>query len=72
MPENFTAAEQLAQVDAAIAAILSGGQSYKLGSWSLTRADLAELRALRNQLAAAQEDDGERFPRTYVARFDGR
>lgn len=72
MLENLTPAEQLAQVNAAITAVLSGGQSYKLGGLSLTRADLAELRALRDQLEAAQEGSGELLPRTYVARFDGR
>lgn len=72
MLENLTPAEQLAQVNAAITAVLSGGQSYKLGGWSLTRADLSELRALRDQLEAAQESSGELFPRTYVAQFDGR
>lgn len=72
MLENLTLAEQLAQVNAAIAAVLVSGQSYKLGNMSLTRADLAELRALRDQLEAAQEDSDELWPRTYVARFDGR
>ncbi len=59
MLENLTPAEQLAQVNAAIAAVLVSGQSYKLGNMSLTRADLAELRALRDQLEAAQEDSDE-------------
>lgn len=72
MLENLTPAEQLAQVNAAIAAVLVSGQSYKLGNMSLTRADLTELRALRDQLEAAQEGSGELWPRTYVARFDGR
>ena len=34
---------ELAQVDSAIAAILGGSQSYRIGSRSLTRADLATL-----------------------------
>ena len=34
-------AELLEQVNKAIAAVLVGGQSYKIGSRSLTRADLA-------------------------------
>ncbi len=72
MLENLTPAEQLAQVNAAIAAVLVSGQSYKLGNMSLTRADLAELRALRDQLEAVQESSDELWPRTYVARFDGR
>ena len=66
--------ERLAQVDAAIAAVLAGGQSYKLGSRSLTRADLAQLRALRDDLAAqaAQENSEGLLHGVYVARFDGR
>lgn len=69
-----SAGARLAQVDAAIEAVLSGGQSYKLGSWSVTRADLAQLRAMRDELAAQveREDSGGLLPRTWVARFDGR
>lgn len=67
-------AERLAQVDAAIEAVLAGGQSYKLGSQSVTRADLSQLRALREELAAqAEREDGAGLlPRTWVARFGGR
>lgn len=70
----MTAKERLAQVDAAIAAVLAGGQSYRLGNQTVTRAELAQLRALRDDLAAqsAQEDSGGLLPRTYVAYFDGR
>lgn len=66
--------QRLAQVDEAITAVLYGGQSYKLGNWSVTRADLAQLRALRDELAAqvAQEASAGLLPRTWVARFDGR
>jgi hypothetical protein len=74
MDEYMKPAERLAQVDAAIAAVLAGGQSYKLGSRSLTRADLAQLRALRDDLAAqaAQENSEGLLHGVYVARFDGR
>lgn len=74
MDEYMKPGERLAQVDAAIAAVLAGGQSYKLGSRSLTRADLAQLRALRDDLAAQaeREDGGGLLPRTYVAYFDSR
>ena len=47
MDEYLRPSERLAQVDEAIAAVLAGGQSYKLGSQSVTRADLSQLRALR-------------------------
>ena len=74
MDGRTTLAEQLAQVNAAITAVLAGGQSYRLGSRSVTRADLAMLKALRDDLAAqaAQEDADELLSRTYAARFDGR
>ncbi len=74
MDEYMKPGERLAQVDAAIAAVLAGGQSYKLGSRSLTRADLAQLRALRDDLAAqaAQENSEGLLHGVYVARFDGR
>ena len=43
-------------------------------AWSVTRADLAQLRAMRDELAAQveREDSGGLLPRTWVARFDGR
>ncbi len=74
MDGKTTLTEQLAQVNAAIAAVLAGGQSYRLGNQSVTRADLAALKALRDDLAAqaAQEDADELLSRTYAARFDGR
>lgn len=44
--ENTTAApaELLEQVNKAITTVLVGGQSYKIGSRSLTRADLSMLK----------------------------
>ncbi len=74
MDGKTTLTEQLAQVNAAIAPVLAGGQSYRLGNQSVTRADLAALKALRDDLAAqaAQEDADELLSRTYAARFDGR
>ena len=66
--------ELLGQVNAAIKTILVGGQSYKIGSRSLTRADLAMLKSLRDDLEAqiAADDSGPLVGRTYVAFFDGR
>ena len=37
---DYTAEQRLAEVNKAIQAVLLGGQSYKLGSRSVTRADL--------------------------------
>lgn len=66
--------ELLGQVNAAIKTILVGGQSYKIGSRSLTRADLVMLKSLRDDLEAqiAADDSGPLLGRTYVAFFDGR
>lgn len=71
---NRKPAEMLAQVNEAITAVLCGGQSYKIGSRSLTRADLALLRSMREDLEAqiAQEDSGPLLGRAYVAFFEGR
>ena len=64
----------LTEVNKAIAAVMVGGQSYKIGSRSLTRADLALLLSTRKDLQAqiAAEGDGGLFSDTYVAFFDGR
>ena len=48
---NFTPAELLAEVNKAIQAVLVGGQSYKIGSRSLTRADLNLLLSTRKYFA---------------------
>lgn len=66
--------EMLAQVNAAIAAVLAGGQSYKIGSRQLTRADLAQLKAMRDDLEAEIESgqNNHLLDRTVVAFFDGR
>ena len=75
MSENTqTTAEMLEQVNKAISAVLAGGQSYKIDSRSLTRADLAQLKAIRDDLEA-RIDSGESahlLDRTFVAFFDGR
>ena len=74
MSNTNNPAEMLEQNNAAITAVLSGGQSYKIGSRSLTRADLSTLQAMRAELEA-QITAGQASPlldRTYVAFFDGR
>ena len=72
-PEPATPAELLAQVDVAITKILAGGQSYKIGSRQLTRADLKELYAIRRDLQAqAAAGTPGLLDDTYVAVFDGR
>lgn len=68
-----TPAELLTQVNAAINTILIGGQSYKIGSRQLNRADLKELYAIRNDLQAqvAAGTPGL-LDDCFVAVFDGR
>lgn len=75
--ENKTPAttqELLDSVNSAIVAITVGGQSYKIGSRSLTRADLKQLYSMRNDLMAqvASETSTGLLDDCYVAVFDGR
>lgn len=66
-------AEQLKVVKDAIYAIMVGGQSYKIGSRQLTRADLAQLRAMKKELEAeAAQEQTDIFGDTFVGVFDGR
>lgn len=71
---QMTAAEMLQQVNEAITKVLIGGQSYQIGSRKLTRADLAMLRAMKKELQAEvnAEGDSSLLDNTYVAVFDGR
>ena len=74
MIDSNKPAELLEQVNTTITAVLAGGQSYKIGSRSLTRADLAMLKSLRDDLEAqiGSECSGPMLDRTYAAFFDGR
>ena len=80
MPDNtnqtpITTGEMLQQVNAAIMAISVGGQSYKIGSRALTRADLKQLYAIKNDLTAqlaAENSSGGLLDDCYVGVFDGR
>ena len=47
---NVSTAELLGEVKTAIRKILIGGQSYQIGSRKLTRADLYQLRKLKEEL----------------------
>lgn len=66
--------EQLAIVNTAIQSVLEGGQSYKIGTRMLTRANLTELVKLHKSLMGlvAQDDNSNLFSDTYRAVFDGR
>lgn len=62
----------LKTIDTAIYTIAVAGQSYTIGSRRLTRADLADLFAIRTKLAAqvsADEGGDDWTGRTYVADF---
>ena len=74
MAELTDARDLLVEVDTAIRTIMVGGQSYQIGSRKLTRADLAQLRAMKKELQAeiAAENSSGFFDDTYVAFFDGR
>lgn len=63
----------LIEVNDAISKIVSGAQSYKIGSRQLTRANLQELYAIRNDLLAqANAGQDGLLDNTYVAVFDTR
>ena len=80
MPDNtnqtsITTGDMLQQVNEAIMAIALGGQSYKIGSRALTRADLKQLYAIKNDLTAqlaAENSSGGLMDDCYVGIFDGR
>ncbi len=71
---ELTRKEMIEQLKAAISAVAVGGQSYKIGSRSLTRANLTELRNTLADLEAqeAAESNGMLLANTSVAFFDTR
>ena len=71
--ENLSPNDMLKEVNKAMTTVLVGGQSYKIGSRSLTRADLGMLRELRNELQAQVNDQNSSLlDNTYVSIFGGR
>ena len=71
--ENLSPSDMLKEVNKAMTTVLVGGQSYKIGSRSLTRADLGMLRELRNELQAQVNDQNSNLlDNTYVSIFGGR
>lgn len=69
-----TTGEMLENINAAIMAITVGGQSYRIGSRSLTRADLKQLYAMRKELTAelAANSSTGLLDDCHTAVFDGR
>ncbi|MEQ2578112.1 peptidylprolyl isomerase [Hominiventricola aquisgranensis] len=76
MADTISKQEMLDGLNKAIYAITVGGQSYKIGSRSLTRADLKQLYAMKNDMEAqiAREEAGDNglLGDCYVGVFDGR
>lgn len=70
----LAAKDLLADINTAIRAVAVGGQSYKIGSRQLTRANLSDLYKIKSDLEAAiaQDTAGRLIDNTYVAFFDGR
>lgn len=64
-----TAEEQLKVLNEAIYKILVGGQSYKIGTRSLTRADLSTLIAERDRLESQMEGNTSLLDGAYAADF---
>ena len=66
--------EQLNDVKEAIEAVLSGGQSYKIGSRQMTRADLSQLRKMKLDIEKKMSNSGNDslLGGAYVACFDRR
>lgn len=68
-----TPQEMLEQVSAAITSVLAGGQSYKIGSRQLNRADLAKLYEMQRDLQAQVASGAPGLlDDCYVAVFEGR
>ena len=64
----------LSEVETAITTVLTAGQSYKIGSRSLTRADLNLLIKMRNDLRTqlTQEGSNGLLDNTYLEVYEGR
>ncbi len=70
---NLDAATLLKEVNKAIYSIMVGGQSYKIGSRELSRANLKELKELRTMLKSEiSEGNSGLFDNTVVAEFQWR
>lgn len=69
-----TVEDQLNTVNEAIYAVLKGGQSYRIGTRELERADLKQLFEMQKRLQSAVEQGGNSmlFEETVVGVFDGR
>lgn len=71
---TYTPQGMLQEINKAICTVLAGGQSYRIGTRQLTRADLKQLYEMKNEFEAQvnAEENTELFRNAYVARFEGR
>ena len=69
-----TPEEQLNTINEAIYTILKGGQSYRIGTRELVRANLNQLLKMQKQLQAAVQggEPSNLLADTFVAVFQGR
>lgn len=76
MADTISKQEMLNTLNKAIYAIAAGGQSYKIGTRMLTRADLKQLYTMKNDIEAQLEKekagDNGLLGDCYVGVFDGR
>lgn len=72
--ESMTDEQMLKKVNEAITAVMVLGQSYKIGSRSVTKADFDKLRSYKAELEAriAASTGGTLLANTSVAVFDTR
>lgn len=68
----MTTQEQLNQINAAIAAIESGAQEYRIGNRQLRRPDLSVLYQERRRLEQQLNNESDVPPNIFVAAFDRR
>ena len=69
----MTTEEKLVEVNNAISNILVGGQTYRIGSRSLERADLNTLLNMQRDLQAQLANQApDLMDNTYLAIFEGR
>ncbi len=71
---TMTDIEMLQKVNEAITAVMVLGQSYKIGSRSVTKADFDKLRSFKSELEAriAASNSSSLFANTSVSVFDTR
>lgn len=73
MDGQMTPQEMLSEINNAIYTICVGGQSYKIGSRQLNRADLKTLYDIRNDLTAQTAEGNQGLlDNCFVAVFDQR